>query len=83
VAFEEPNGKISHFRISTFSHLPFFVPSACYKYVALNLLFPFLTRSSSLSHNHDGGGPSRTIEGFPYEEINSTEKRPAEGDPRK
>jgi hypothetical protein len=64
VVFEEPDGIISHFRISIFSHLPFFIPSSCYKYVAFNLLFPFPTRLSTLSYNHDGGGPSQTIEGF-------------------
>lgn len=54
----------AYFRILTFSHLPFFIHSACYKYVTSNLLFHFLTHSNSLPHNHHGGDPARTIEGI-------------------
>lgn len=43
------NFGFSHFRIWSFSHLPFFIPSTSYKYVALNLMFPFVTRTLYLS----------------------------------
>ncbi len=59
-------GKIAalRYQINISRRPKFSILRACYKYVASNLLLPFLNRLNFLSHNHDGGDPSRTIEGF-------------------